>query len=987
MDARRKQLGVALGLALVAAAAVAGLRSLRKAAVAQPGPPAGAAAGAQPGAAAGAAARGAARISDKLTAPAPEPWLIMPARMRNLIELVLPATAQRPETERVRVAITTEARTDHAEAVKRLKQIAAERRGQLGYVEICGWPALERRATVELARPLSERNDGQEMGGPPEQATVVTVAVAAGEQIVRYEGTMKPGAPPAEADQVAALERKLECAAKPPAGQTPRDLKALKATLGTRAPPSPAPRRPPAGKGKPGGELLRSPKQGERRLTVRGKAVPLAPSFLMKGRGELQIAVSDDGSRVFIGGNNGNVFSSDFGATFANSAAIPWGFTTRGDPSVGVGKSGNFYIATLGRPPAGCTASVATSSDGGNNFTGLGAAALCGNSPNNCLPDQEQMAVDRARSSVTGQDLLYMVWRNFPGPGPAVPCASIGPGTPTPLISCSQDGGANWGNQTVVGTGDIGRVAVGRDGSVYVTYLSGSNLMINKFSSCALGLVPAGGKFPAVVATVNGVTCPVAGLDRCLPAVDASPQPAPDDTSADHVFVAYADTTGGGNEDIVVRESKDGGATWPGQVTMNSAVAARRFLPWMCVSKGVGYVTWYDRRASTANAPDLTAYFVNFTKAGAPLRIGAERNVSGVNDPECASGWPCSVDNLNDSNGCPAGTSTVTGTCQLPAGGGSGLACTPGGPACATPGEVCQAGGGCPKYGDYNGNACMRGIVYVGWASATPPAGLAAPGGINVYTDRLNYADCGAQGQECCLQGPSACVNVLLACDATLTCVPCGASGAPCCGAGVPCQGNLACTGGVCACGGKGQPCCEPGDVCDPNLTCADTPGDGLTCQCGRLGQACCGGAMCGSPLLACVGGKCLSACGHQAQVCCHSPATDQPPSHAGPLPGWCYAGATCVGDTCVCGGKNQPCCMPHGSCNAGLTCANLRCIQEVGPTCAQCSANMQACLQRCQADPPHEELCDCLCHNTECDCRNRASCGFCPFQACRHGP
>jgi len=41
--------------------------------------------------------------------------------------------------------------------------------------------------------------------------------------------------------------------------------------------------------------------------------------------------------------------------------------------------------------------------------------------------------------------------------------------------------------------------------------------------------------------------------------------------------------------------------------------------------------------------------------------------------------------------------------------------------------EKCLPGGGCPKYGDYNGNACTGGKLFAAWASANAPAGLAPP--------------------------------------------------------------------------------------------------------------------------------------------------------------------------------------------------------------------------------------------------------------------
>jgi len=47
---------------------------------------------------------------------------------------------------------------------------------------------------------------------------------------------------------------------------------------------------------------------------------------------------------------------------------------------------------------------------------------------------------------------------------------------------------------------------------------------------------------------------------------------------------------------------------------------------------------------------------------------------------------------------------------------------------CSNAKDTCQLwGGGTPKYGDYNGNACAQGHLYAVWASATP-ARAANPG-------------------------------------------------------------------------------------------------------------------------------------------------------------------------------------------------------------------------------------------------------------------
>jgi hypothetical protein len=753
---------------------------------------------------------------------------------------------------------------DHAAAVGRLQEIAAEWGGQRVYLALCGWPALERRAVVELAH-LQDEGKAQKPFDPRRvTTTVVTVAVAANQRIVRFEGTLAPDGPVSAADQVVILAGGLQCAAQSPAGQTTREVLALNATLSG---PLTGPQQLPAA-------AVSAPEPADTELSSAADDASLqAPGLVQGGVGELQIAVSSDGTKVLVAANSGNSLSTDGGLTYTPNPAIPWGFRVDGDPSVGVGVSGNFYFSTIGIPkassPAPCTDSVAVSLDG-QSFTFVGNAVSCKFAAgNNCFPDQEQMAVDRKNATSGGKDQLYMVWRNFPPQGNAT-CINITTGNPTPTLSCSKNSGQTWGSQTAVGSGDVGRVAVGGDGFVYVTYVSGSNLMINKFSSCDSGLNQQAG-FPVTIASLNGVNCPVPGLDRCNNATDASPQSAVSDTKVKQVFVAYADNVNG-NESIVVRQSLNGGQTWPNKVNVNGGTAARRFLPWICVSKGTPYVTWYDRSSATAAAPDRTAYFVNFlTPTGNSMTAGKPRNVSQVSDPQCATGWPCSLDNQNDATGCPATTSQLAGACLNGNGGGSGAPCNFNGGVCPS-GESCQPGGGCPKYGDYNGNACLNGGVYVAWASATPPPGVVgAPAGLNVFTDHLNFGRCGKANLPCCLAGAVCGGDATLACNASGNCVPCGDVTAPCCATGAQCKGTAICNAqNVCSCGSLGEPCCGASATCQPGLACDINS----QCACGGVNQPCCFPSGTCNATLSCTNGHCFpgasqcASCKTNLQLC-----------------------------------------------------------------------------------------------------------------------
>jgi hypothetical protein len=66
-----------------------------------------------------------------------------------------------------------------------------------------------------------------------------------------------------------------------------------------------------------------------------------------------------------------------------------------------------------------------------------------------------------------------------------------------------------------------------------------------------------------------------------------------------------------GNENIIVRDSTDGGVTWPAarNVVLNSGGVGPRFMPWVCTAGGAAFVSWYDRRPASLTANDLTDFF------------------------------------------------------------------------------------------------------------------------------------------------------------------------------------------------------------------------------------------------------------------------------------------------------------------------------------------------------------------------------------------
>lgn len=593
-------------------------------------------------------------------------FFTLPKRTKGLTEIVRREEGQ----ETAYVAVTTEKRSNHEEALHRLQNIAEEHSADAKrvFTVICGWPALERIYTKKLAHPQITDST---MVSPVVQA--VTVAIAEGDSLVRFEGHLREGAGREGLTDIITMARRVSCSLNPKPDETQKILPKLQQQLLLK---------PHAEFVRPNSKSIVQRERAPRELGHSLAALAAPTTARGPAGSELQIATSHDGQNVVIGSNSGSSFSATFADSFTGSTVNSP--INKGDPTLGTGASGNFYLAGIAFTGIGCSDAVTVSTDQGKTFNLQGNAVTCPLNGSTCLPDQEQMAVDSRNQAPGGGDELYMVWRNFPGGGP---CTGINNGNPTPTISCSTDSGKTWKNQTAVGSGDRGRISVGSDGFVYVTYISGDELMINKFSSCANGLQPQN-QFPVeIVDDISEPDCPVDGQfnnsGRCTSDSEASPQPAVSTDHPNNVFVASAEKSSDQNDNIIVRHSGDGGLTWPDQGVANTAVDGHRFMPWICTTGSEANVSWYDRRAATGNDDSLTNYF--FSKM-----------TFGTNPPSVVGG------ELNVSVNADSQKSVVTG--------------------------------GDPKFGDYNGNACSDDRAVIAWASATPPPGVTSPGGIQVYS-------------------------------------------------------------------------------------------------------------------------------------------------------------------------------------------------------------------------------------------------------------
>ncbi len=600
--------------------------------------------------------------------------------------------------------ITRERRRDHAEAVRRLAQIASEYPEPATPLVIAGWPAIERRYRSVMPQPGQE-----EVSRGNILTSFATTAIAVGPAVVRFDTMLAPDADPKLLDQALSIGRSLRAPEGPP-DISRRELEEVQKltrpphSAAQPAPPQPAEELGPSARPRPGG---------------RGPGVAVQ---VQTGRGELEVA-TNDGQHVVMAANSGYSFSDNFGATWTFGGGAPCNQALcDGDPSLAVGNSGDIYYAWIG----GATLSslndgVSRSTDNGHTYTVRGLAASCPGTTGCTLADQEHIAADRNNAASGGGDRVYNVWRDF------APTFSI-------RISCSTDGGSTWTAGVAIGAGDLPRVSVGGDGFVYVAWPAGGNMMLHKYSNCDAGLTPQVG-WPVTVAAFTNVVCPVAGLDRCNGRnILSSQKVAVDDLDPTHIYYAFATSTDVGNEDVMVYDSSDGGATFPRSVRVNSPVAARRYMPWISTYGGIAVVSWYDRRSATIADNDLTRYFIGGAAVRGPNLVAlTETDLSGNNDTQCST-WPCATNATTDSESCSvqpqlAGRCSITTTtaCDFSSGGCPG-------------GETCQIGRGCPKYGDYNGNAAGAGRMYSAWSSAVPPASVGGAGGaIRVYAsaDRI----------------------------------------------------------------------------------------------------------------------------------------------------------------------------------------------------------------------------------------------------------
>jgi hypothetical protein len=257
-----------------------------------------------------------------------------------------------------------------------------------------------------------------------------------------------------------------------------------------------------------------------------------------------------------------------------------------GDPSVAFDSSGDPYACLISFGGTTSGVYVAKSFDGGMTFTQITTVRETATS---LSEDKPYVAIDTV-SMGPYRDNIYVSWTNLSGLGM--------------VFSRSTDGGLTFSAPMQwPGVGGIGAVpVVGSDGAVYVCYAGGSNMYVGKSVDGGASFLPE--------KIVSSVTSPSywpdgTGEFRCptLPSIAVDNSGSAYDGT---VYVVWQDARYGGDSDILLSRSTDGGQTWSAPTMINdndeSVNETDQFFAWVAVDDlGRVAVFFNDRRNDPNN--------------------------------------------------------------------------------------------------------------------------------------------------------------------------------------------------------------------------------------------------------------------------------------------------------------------------------------------------------------------------------------------------
>ena len=346
----------------------------------------------------------------------------------------------------------------------------------------------------------------------------------------------------------------------------------------------------------------------------------------------LGVYVSDDGGATWF-----NTFVPGFPSDTspAGLASPLLNLDGSGDPVVRFDRAGNLYVAGIAfnrnfdQPdrPVDNVAYVAK-----YNYTpgGTSTPNSAANPPNFTYAGTTVVDRGAVGFAVPGQpfgfagEFVDKEWMEIDGNSPAnSPCAGNvyvtftafhGVFGNSPIkFSRSSDGGATFSRPRSISTGGQAGtrnnqgsdIAVGPDGAIYVAYrtfasnIDPSTVNIVKSTDC--------GKHWTQPVRVGALTEGPVGVTFRTPTFAFV---IADDTNPNVVYVAYQNFVGG-DYDILVQRSTDGGFTWAAPVTVNDDRRPRsQIFPTIDVSNGALHVAWYDFRNSVTDGNEaLDMYY------------------------------------------------------------------------------------------------------------------------------------------------------------------------------------------------------------------------------------------------------------------------------------------------------------------------------------------------------------------------------------------
>ncbi len=297
----------------------------------------------------------------------------------------------------------------------------------------------------------------------------------------------------------------------------------------------------------------------------------------------------------------GYSFSSDGGITWSEGrlldSTLLTGFPKNSDPAVGTDSAGNFYIAVICINSSGALA-VYKSTDQGVTFP---AAYLIANDGSE---DKEYITTDFTNGSPY-KNTLYVSWTRFSG------------NTGIKLTK-SVNGGADWTDAIPVSDQQSGGqgsdVAVGIDGEVYITWLSGDfNNDFVMFDKSTNG----GNTFGTDQTLSQGVTpeIPISSSNVTFPSIAADITNGP---GRGNIYITFCDARNG-DPDIFLLRSTNRGLNWSDPLRVNDDVTGNGKLqcwPWIETDdSGNVDIVYYDSRNTNSNTI-VEAYLAHSSDRG-----------------------------------------------------------------------------------------------------------------------------------------------------------------------------------------------------------------------------------------------------------------------------------------------------------------------------------------------------------------------------------